>query len=97
MKRLSKIKLVHDVAKEGGMHKAEVSFIYDLLFSAIEKKLRAGHNIALPGIGTIYLAESKSQRSNMTGVTIPPHKRLKFHPNFSLARFIRVDTREYKI
>jgi nucleoid DNA-binding protein len=92
-----KVPIVREVAKKAHIDGEQASFIYDIFMDVIQKNLRNGNDVLLPGIGRIGLAPSKEQKSHLTGQHIPPHKRLKFKANVVLARYIRVHTREYPI
>jgi nucleoid DNA-binding protein len=89
--------IVHQTVKATKMPKEDVSFIYDVMMNVIYKILRSGTGVLLPNIASLQVVEKKGQVSNMTGQTIPSHKRLRFRPNRHLARFVRVDTRVTKI
>lgn len=96
-KVVSKTQLVREIIKETGISKPEASFAYDVMLAKIRRSLEQGQEVLLHKVGRITFVPSRSHKSNMTGVLIPPHKRIKFRPNNVLARKIRVDTREYKI
>ena len=89
--------IVKELAKEAKIPVPEASFIYDIIFDRILRKLKNGQTVALPDIGTIGFIETKASTSHITGQHIPPHKRIKFRVNKHLARFITVETREYPI
>jgi nucleoid DNA-binding protein len=89
--------LVKRIAKNAGIPVVQAAFIYDVTLDIIEKTLRSGVGIVLPHIGALKLVDVKSTVSNMTGQTIPKHRRLKFTPNVHLARYVRVETRVTKI
>lgn len=89
--------LINKVAKGTGIDTETACFIYDTLMSELRKGIEHGETIRFPGIGELGLVPSRSFKSNMTGVMIPAHKRLKFNVNVRLARKIRIETREYPI
>jgi|WetSurMetagenome_2_1015567.scaffolds.fasta_scaffold1761800_1 nucleoid DNA-binding protein len=89
--------IVHQTAKKTKMPKEDVSFMYDVMMDVIYNTLRSGTGVLLPNIASLQVVDKEGQVSNMTGQTIPPHKRLRFRPNRHLARFVRVDTRVEKI
>lgn len=94
VKIASKKPIVKDLAKNTDIPYVQASFIYDVVWSLILKELRAGHDVLLPGVGRFqFIPSRKDQKSNLTGVIIPEHKRLRFNPNVHLAAFIRVNTR----
>ena len=97
VKAVSKTQLVREVVKETGISKPEAMFAFEVILNKIIKSLENGQEVLLHGVGRITFAKVHSYKSNMTGVMIPPHKRIKFKPNIGLARKIRVDTREFKI
>lgn len=98
MKVVGKQTVIKVLEREAGVDKSLGSFIYDLLMDTMREGLLEDKKVLLHGIGDIYLLPvTKTKRSNMTGIMIPPHKRLKFRPNFKLARVIRVKTRERPI
>ena len=70
---------------------------YDLIFDIIIKEIKAGNDVIMPGVGTLRLTKGREMRSNLTGVQIPPHKKLRFKINIPLAKYIRVSTREYPV
>lgn len=96
-KTVTRTNLIKKVSKYTGVSSDHVALVYDALFYTMTNDLREGKEISFPGIGRINFIATKETRSNMTGQRIPPHKRLKFKPNVALARFIRVNTREFKI
>jgi nucleoid DNA-binding protein len=93
----SKGKIIHALAKNGDIPPEVARFYYDIILDTIWNLLRDGNGIIFPNIGTFRLVDRGSQRSNLTGKTIPPHKRLRFKINPALARYIRVKTREYEM
>jgi nucleoid DNA-binding protein len=99
MKRkvVAKTPVVKLLAKKADIPYAQASFVYDVLMEIIYDELREGTSVILPHIATLGIVNTKSQISHLTGQTIPPHKRLKFKPNIYLAKYVRVNTREYKI
>ena len=96
-KVVSKSFVVKQAAKKSHMPEKEMSFIYDVLMEVIHDTLKSGVGVILPHIASLGIVDTKSMVSHLTGVTIPPHKRLKFKPNVHLAIFVRTNTREYKI
>lgn len=82
-----------DLAKSTGISTELASFIYETLFNSMRKKIEKGEIVVFPGIGKIVQVPSRSIKSNMVGVMIPEHKRIKFKPNVRLARKIRVESR----
>ena len=95
---LGKGYLMSRLVKDTGIDAGTAVFVYDTLFNLMLKQgLEKGKDIILPGIGRICLVESRSFKSNMTGVMIPKHKRIKFKSNVRLAYKIRVDSREHPI
>ncbi len=97
MNLLGKRELVSELAKEARIKVPQASFLYDVLMDIMVKKLRQGDGVQLRGIGRILTVKSKGFRSNLTGVSIPNHRRIAFLPNIKLARTIRVKTREKPI
>ena len=96
-KAFSKRPMVKELAKAAQIPAVQASFIYDLVMDIMVKKIKAGHDIILPNIGTLRQVKGRELISNLTGQPVPPHKRLKFKVNISLARLIRVSTREFPI
>lgn len=96
-KLVGKVQIVRELVKEAGMDKHEASFMYDVIINKIRRSLECEQDVLLCGVGRITYVSAKERKSNMTGVLIPPHKRIKFRPNALLARKIRVNTREYEI
>jgi nucleoid DNA-binding protein len=92
-----KMPLVRELAEKTQIPEVQASFIYDVLMDLMLKKLKSGTDVLLPNIGRIGLVHRKEQTSNLTGQHVPPHKRLIFSVNVKLARFIRINTREYPI
>jgi len=97
MRVVAKKTIVADVSDRIGVEKQLVDLVFDALMLVILKRIEKGENFMLRGIGTIGTVPAKSLTSNMTGVTIPEHRRLRFKPNARFARKIRVATREYPI
>ena len=93
----TKAPIIKELAKNTDIPLVQASFIYDVIWNVVLKRLKAGHDIILPGIGRFQFVPVRERKSNMTGQIIPPHKRIRFNPNVNLALFIRVNTREYKI
>jgi nucleoid DNA-binding protein len=96
-KAASKKVITKDLSKAANMPLVQASFVYDLLFNIMIKRIKAGQDVIMPNLGTLRLVKGREMRSNLTGVTVPPHRKLRFKTNISLARFIRVSTREYPI
>jgi nucleoid DNA-binding protein len=94
---LSKVPMVKELAKKADIPKVQASFIYDVYHDILVNKIKEGNDVIFPNVGTLRQVKGREMRSNLTGVTIPPHKRLYFKVNISLARFIRVSTREYPV
>lgn len=97
MKAFSKRPMVKELAKAGGIPAVQASFIYDLVMDIFVKKIKAGYDVILPNIGTLRQVKGRELVSNLTGVKVPPHMRLRFKVNISLARLIRVSTRTHPI
>ena len=97
MKVLVKGQLVSELAKEADIKRSAADFFFDVLMDIIVRNLEKGDGVMLNGIGRIMSVKSRGFRSNMTGVTIPNHRRIAFKPNIKLARKIRVTTREHPI
>jgi nucleoid DNA-binding protein len=93
----SKVPVTLELAKAANIPVVQASFIYDLMMDIWVKNIKSGKDVILPNIGTLRLVKGREMRSNLTGVTVPPHKKLKFKVNISLARFIRISTREFPI
>ena len=96
-KAFSKRPMVKELAKAGGIPAVQASFIFDLMMDIMVKKIKAGHDIILPNIGTLRQVKGRELVSNLTGQKVPPHNRLRFKVNISLARLIRVNTRSFPI
>jgi nucleoid DNA-binding protein len=96
-KQISKVAIVRELAKLADIPRVQASFIYDVINDITIRKIREGHDIILPNIGTLRLIPGRQMISNLTGQLIPAHKRLKFKVNLKLARYMRVNTREFKI
>src|SRR5665647_1560756 len=96
-KAFSKRPMVKELAKAAQIPAVQASFIYDLFFDILVKKIKAGHDIILPNVGTLRQVKGRELISNLTGVKVPPHQRLRFKVNVSLARLIRVNTRLHPI
>jgi nucleoid DNA-binding protein len=96
-KQITKKPLVRKLAKMADIPRVQADFIYDIFFDVIVKEIKAGNDVIFPNVGTLRLVKGREMRSNLTSQTIPPHKRLKFKVNVNLARFIRINTREYPI
>ena len=92
-----KKELVTELASGSRIEREQADFIYDVLMDIMSTRLRAGKDVDLLGVGRITLVKTKGFRSNLTGVSIPNHKRINFLPNRKLARVIRVVTREHPI
>lgn len=97
MSYLSKKELVSELAKEAGIKKTAADFFYDVLMGIMIRKLLKGNDVLLLGVGRLTLVKKKGFMSNLTGVSIPNHKRMVFKPNINLARKIRIITRERPI
>jgi nucleoid DNA-binding protein len=97
MKSASKAVVIKDLSKAADIPLVQASFIYDLMMDIWIKKIKSGQDIILPNIGTLRHTKGREMRSNLTGQQVPPHRKLKFKVNLSLARFIRISTREYPI
>jgi len=97
MNLIGKKELVAEVAKEARIKQSQADFFYDVLMDIMVRKLQSGDGVQLKGIGRILSVKSKGFRSNLTGVSIPNHRRIAFLPNVKLARTIRVKTREKPI
>ena len=97
MKVSEKKQIVSELAKESRINKEQADFIYDVLMDILARKIQTGNGVYLRGIGRITTIKSRGFRSNLTGVSIPNHKRIIFIPNRPLARKIRVETREHPI
>jgi nucleoid DNA-binding protein len=93
----TKLPMVKELSKLADIPQAQASFIYDVIMDIYVKQIKAGKDIILPNIGTLRLVKGREMRSNLTGVQIPPHKKLRFKVNIALSRFIRVKTRAYPI
>jgi len=89
--------LVKKLAKLAEIPVVQADFIYDVLFDIVVKEIRAGNDVIFPNVGTLRLTKGREMRSNLTGQTVPPHKKLKFKVNINLSRYIRINTREYPI
>lgn len=94
---VGKVQIVREMVKENRMDPHDASFVYEIIVTKIRKSLERGQDVLLRGVGRIALVHTKPRKSNMTGVIVPPHKRIRFKPNAFLARKIRVETREYEI
>ena len=94
---LTKKKLVSELAKEAGIRQKSADFYYDVFMDIVINALEKGNDVLLLHVGCIKLVKTKGFRSNLTGVSIPNHKRIKFKPNIELARKIRIITRERPI
>lgn len=97
MKLSVKKQLLNELAKESDMSFERSKYFYDRLMEVMIKKLERGELVLLEGIGRLKMATTRSFRSNLTGVSIPRHKRLSFKPNVRFARKIRIITREHLI
>ena len=97
MNLVGKRQLVSELARESKIDRDQADFIYDVLMDIMSHRLRAGKEVDLIGVGKILLVKAKGFRSNLTGVSIPNHKRMTFLPNRKLARTIRVVTRVHPI
>jgi nucleoid DNA-binding protein len=97
MKVSEKKQIVSELAKESRINKEQADFVYDVLMDILSRRIQSGKDVYLRGIGRITSVKSKGVRSNLTGVSIPNHKRIAFYPNCQLARTIRVETREHPI
>ena len=96
-KACSKTSFIKELSKAADIPLVQASFIYDVSMDIIVKQIKAGNDVILPNIGKLRLVKGREMRSNLTGVQVPPHRRLRFKVNLSLARFIRISTREYPI
>jgi nucleoid DNA-binding protein len=96
-KQLTKKPMIKKLAKLADIPVVQADFIYDLFFDIMVKEIKAGHDVLLPNVGTLRLVKGREMRSNLTSQTVPPHKRLRFKVNVNLARFTRINTREYPI
>lgn len=94
---LNKEKLVLELAKEARIRQKAADFYYDVFMDIVINALEAGDDVLLLHVGCIKLVKTRGFRSNLTGVSIPPHKRIKFKPNIRLATKIRITTREHPI
>jgi len=88
---------IKQLAKLTNIPQEQASFVYDVLIDLFVKQIKAGNDLILPHIGTLRLIKGREMRSNLTGVTVPPHKRLRFTTNIALAKFIRISTRAFPI
>ena len=96
-KQFTKKPFIRELSRLADIPQVQASFIYDVFHDIIIRQIKAGNDVFLPNVGTLRLIPGREQRSNLTGVAIPPHKRLKFKININLARYIRVATREHPI
>ena len=96
-KEFGRKQMAKEVAKFDNIPLPQAQFIVDTLFDVTIKKIKEGYDIIFPSIGTLRQIPGREMRSNLTGVTVPPHRRLKFTSNIPLARLIRIQTRAYKI
>lgn len=97
MEKSVKNQLVNELAQAARITTTEADFIYDVLMDLFASKLENDEVVLLNGIGKLFLTDTKSFKSNLTSVSIPKHKRLRFKPNVIFARKIRVMTREHEI
>ena len=69
---------------------AKAEFQYDVLFEVLAELIRAGEEIRLPRIGTLYLKKfpARKARNPKTGETVQvaPRKRLAITPVLELRR-----------
>ena len=94
IKKASKQRLLNKLAEETKMGPVETQFVWHKLLDIIKEELKSGSEVYMPGIGKFYLYERGPSKSNLTNQYIPRHYQLKFKPNQTLARYIRVMSRE---
>jgi hypothetical protein len=96
-KEFGRIQMAREMAKNADIPYVQALFLVEVLFDSAIKKIKEGYDIIFPSIGTLRQVPGREMRSNLTGVTIPEHKRLKFTNNIPLARYVRIETRVRKI
>lgn len=89
-KRLTKAELVEHVAAGMDMGRTQAERLVGMVFREMERKLRQGVAVSLPGIGTLtpFEAEAKKGRNPRTGepCVVPARNRVRFRMSATLRR-----------
>ena len=89
---MNKTTLVERVAKETGVTKSDTSLMVNAISKAIIDELVKGKPVTLPGLGTLYVGETKEHEGfdPATGGTrpIPRKKQVRFKSASDLKRKI---------
>lgn len=79
---MNKPQLIEQIAKLGGMSKADAARALEAVTLAVGTALRGGEKVSIPGFGTFEAVEKPERqgRNPKTGeaVTIAAHKAVKF-------------------
>jgi nucleoid DNA-binding protein len=82
-----------------GLTKAKAREAVEALFAEVKDSLKAGRKVILPGLGTMFLTESKRKRvynpQKKEVMDFVPRKRVSFktHPSFKEELRVRGDDR----
>ena len=83
------------IAEKAGVTNTTARQLYYAFSAVIEEKLKEGKEVRIPYIGTFHFYKQKTMVSNLTGQTIPPHRKVKFRFRPDLAMYIRKMSREF--
>ncbi len=90
---MNKAELIHKIAKDSKITKAQANRAIDSFIDGISKSLKRGEKTSLVGFGTWYTARRKARtgRNPQTGepIKIPAKKVVKWSPGKWLKDYIR--------
>ncbi len=90
---MNKAELIHKIAKDSKITKAQANRAIDSFIDGISKSLKKGEKTSLVGFGTWYTAKRKARtgRNPQTGepIKIPAKKVVKWSPGKWLKDYIR--------
>ena len=93
-KLITKKEIVSDLSKKTSLSFETCEFLFETLCLQLADYLQNEKGFFLPELGSFYLIDVRSSRSNMTGQIIPPHRRIRYKPNSRVARNIRILTKQ---
>lgn len=95
-KKLHKVDILKLLAKETGLPKVQLEFVYESLLDIIRERLLAGEEVYIPKLGTFNIRDSyfAGKVSRMTGTVIPKQKRISFALNNTLKKEFKRMSRE---
>ncbi len=90
---MNKAQLINEVANKTKQPKTQVRAAVDTLLETVEKALKKGDRVAIPGFGTWYVAKRNARkgRNPKTGevITIPGGKVPRFKPGNKLKSAVK--------